>query len=50
MNEVVGEGPNLAARLQALAVPDSVLIASTRAASHSPWMSMRSISGASSLI
>jgi hypothetical protein len=29
---VVGEAPNLAARLQALAAPDSVLIASTRAA------------------
>ena len=31
-HEVVGEAPNLAARLQALATPDSVLIASTRAA------------------
>src|SRR5690242_4466399 len=28
-HEVVGEAPNLAARLQALAAPDSVLIAST---------------------
>jgi class 3 adenylate cyclase len=33
---VVGEAPNLAARLQALAAPDIVLIASTRAALSAP--------------
>ena len=35
-HEVVGEAPNLAARLQALAAPDSVLIASIRAALSAP--------------
>jgi class 3 adenylate cyclase len=37
-HEVVGEAPNLAARLQALAAPDIVLIASTRAALSAPTL------------